>query len=132
MVDAKTAAKRILQAFAIPLVVVALIGLARCATSSNRNSLGTISYDANPLMYNAGSVKSVDVVDGNLNLRFSPLGTYEMYDENILLCGRPVSMFAGVTEPFMLVYRRQASRLVRGVGCHDLQGVYSLAPKTLR
>jgi hypothetical protein len=132
MVDAKTAAKRILQVFSIPLVVLALIGLARCATTSSHNSLGTVSYGANPLMYNAGSVKSIDVIDGNLNLRFLPLGTYAMYDENILLCGKPVKLFEGVTEPFVLVYRRQASHLVRGVGCHELQGVYSLAPKALR
>ena len=117
------------------LMVLALIfafcTLGHAATSSTQrhpNSLGTVSYDTNPLIYIPGNVKQADWVDGNLNLRFLPLGTYALYDQQILLCA-PADKFSGVTEPFMLVYERQSHKSVQGVGCHELRAVYGLVKK---
>ena len=111
-------------------LIVAFCTLGHAATTSkSQNSLGSVPYDVNPLVYIAGSVKDAAKVDGNLNLRFAPLGTYALFDQNILLCGIPVNKFEGVTEPFMLVYERRSHKSVQGVGCHEVYGVYSLMPK---
>lgn len=109
--------------FLVAVLLFALItSLVHCSTTSKQhpNNLGTVSYTESPLMYNVGSILDVANIDGNLNVRFSPLGTYSLYDEEILLCGFPSGMFEGVKEPFVLTYKRQASRIVNGVGCHEL------------
>jgi hypothetical protein len=122
MINKKPAAKSILWAFA--LIVLTLVALGHCATTSRKNSLGTVSYDANPYMYLAGSLAptadSVTNIDGNLNLRIKPLGTYMLFDESVLICGLPIDKFTGMAEPFVLTYERQAHRTVQGIGCHDL------------
>src|SRR5260370_9966678 len=93
-------------------------------TSKTQNSLGTVSYDTNPLMYTAGFLTktsdAVTEVDGNLNLRINPLGTYMLFDEAILFCGMPIEKFRGVEEPFVLTYERQAHRTVQAIGCPNL------------
>lgn len=132
MIDKKFAVRTILYAMVFLLIggYFACNTLAHGATSSRHpNSLGVIVYDSNPLIYTAGNVKQADWVDGNLNLRFLPLGTYALYDQQILLCGNPLEKFSGVTEPFMLVYERQSHHSVQGVGCHELRGAYSLVVK---
>jgi hypothetical protein len=90
-------------------------------------------YTSNPLAYLAGSIATnqdaVSNVDGNLNVRMSPLGTYMLYDESVLLCGLPMDKFQGITEPFVLTYERVARRTVQGIGCHVLISVDSLKPK---
>ena len=132
MLDKKLAVRTILLVIAFLLVLgyLACATLGHAATTSkSQNSLGSVPYDVNPLVYIAGSVKDAAKVDGNLNLRFAPLGTYALFDQNILLCGIPVNKFEGVTEPFMLVYERRSHKSVQGVGCHEVYGVYSLMPK---
>jgi hypothetical protein len=85
------------------------------------NSLGTVTYTANPYIYEAvNDIAGVNDVEGNLNLRVKPVGTYMLYDENILLCGMPIDKFQGVVSPFLMTYERQAHRAVAGVGCHNL------------
>ena len=126
--------KGYLFGIALAVVVILLATYAHCAVGKKHdNSLGFIQYTSNPLMYTAGSLSetqdALSTVDGNLNLRILPLGTYALYDESILLCGEPVDMFNGVTEPFVLVYERTAHRTVQGVGCHVLIEVRSLKPK---
>ena len=122
----------LLNPLTVRLTIVLLLctGLAYCSVSTkHENSLGTVMYDSNPLMYMAGSLatdKAVTEVDGNLNLRIKPLGTYMLYDESILFCGMPVDKFQGITEPFVLTYRRQTSRSVQGIGCHELLRVDSV------
>ena len=134
MIDKKFAVRTILYAIVFLLIggYFACNTLGHAATTSTQrhpNSLGVVPYDSNPLVYLAGNVKSTDWIDGNLNLRFLPLGTYALYDQNILLCGNPLEKFQGVIEPFMLVYERQSHRAVQGVGCHELRGAYSLVVK---
>lgn len=124
MVDAKTAAKRILMAFAIPLIILALIGLARCMTTSGARSkeLGTTSYTENPFTYAVGKVYAVGYVDDSITLRVQPLATYGLFTEDILICNRDrvIPMFQGKHNPLILTYKVRASRAVRGIGCHDL------------
>jgi len=102
-------------------------------TTKHENSLGVVQYTSNPLMYQAGGVadapNSVSNIDGNLNLRIKPLGTYMLYDESILFCGMPIDKFRGVASPFVLTYKRAASRTIQGVGCHELVRVDALETK---
>jgi hypothetical protein len=122
---------------ALVAVVFLLTSAAHCAVGKKQsNSLGSVMYAENPLMYQAGFIAqgsdSVSDVDGNLNIRINPLETYMLYDESVLFCGLPVDMFQGKTEPFVLTYERVAHRQVRGVGCHELVAVHSLKTEKIQ
>ena len=108
-----------------------LVNAAHCSTAGDKhpNSLGIVQYDVNPLMYEAvQTIAEVTEVDGNMNLRVKPVGTYMLYDDIVLLCGMPTEKFNGVTEPFLMTYERRAHHIVRGVACHDLLRVDSIVP----
>ena len=133
--------KQYLTGYLIGVALVAVIFLltstAHCAvTTRHENSLGIPMYVSNPLMYMAGSLATnqdaVSTVDGNLNVRINPLGTYMLYDESVLFCGLPVDKFQGVTEPFVMAYERVARRTVQGVGCHALISVHSLKTEKMK
>ena len=122
---------RIFFAASVITAVLLLANAAHCSTSGDKhpNSLGTLSYNDNPLMYEAvQTIAEVTEVDGNMNLRVKPVGTYMLYDDIVLLCGLPTEKFNGITEPFLMTYRRQSSHMVRGVACHDLLQVNSIVP----
>ena len=109
-----------------------LVNAAHCSTSGEKhsNSLGTLSYNDNPLMYEAvQTIAEATEVDGNMNLRVKPVGTYMLYDDIVLLCGMPVEKFSGVTEPFLMTYERAAHHMVRGVACHELLRVDQIVSK---
>lgn len=99
-----------------------LAAYAHGSTSSTKrgNAIGSVQYQENPFTYKVGKVYAVGVVDNNLVLRIQPLATYELFTEDVLLCGLPQSMFVGKHDPFVLTYKTQASRLVQGIGCHTL------------
>lgn len=98
--------------------------LGHCAISkTSKNSLGVVTYAENPYIYEAGTIAEVSNVSGNLNLRFRPLATYALYDEDILFCGLPTEKFSGVGETMLLTYERRAHRLVNEVACHNLMRV---------
>jgi hypothetical protein len=118
----------------VALLILGLVAVGRCSVSKrSENSLGIVQYDSNPLMYMAATIAhtedAVTNVDGNLNLRLKPIGTYMLYDESVLLCGMPMDKFQGITEPFVLTYERVSRRSVHGVGCHNLLRVDSLKTK---
>lgn len=119
--------------FAASVITGALLlaNAAHCSTAGDKhpNSLGIVQYDVNPLMYEAvQTIAEVTEVDGNMNLRVKPVGTYMLYDDIVLLCGMPLEKFNGVTEPFLMIYLRQSSHMVRGVACHDLLRVDQIVP----
>jgi hypothetical protein len=94
------------------------------------NGLGVIMQNDNPYIYEAvQTIAEVTEIDGNMNMRVKPVGTYMLYDDIVLLCGMPIDKFSGVTELFLMTYRRQSSHMVRGVACHDLLRVDSIVPK---
>ena len=121
---------RIFFAASVITAVLILANAAHCSTGDKHpNSLGTLSYNDNPLMYEAvQTIAEVTEVDGNMNLRVKPVGAYMLYDDIILLCGMPTEKFRGVTEPFLMTYERRAHHIVRGVACHDLLQVNSIVP----
>ena len=121
---------RIFFAASVITAVLLLANAAHCSTGDKHpNSLGTLSYNDNPYIYEAVQmIAEVTEVDGNMNLRVKPVGTYMLYDDIVLLCGMPIDKFSGVTEPFLMTYERAAHHRVRGVACHDLLRVDSIVP----
>ena len=123
---------RIFFAASVITAVLLLANAAHCqpvTTKPQTNSLGVLQYNDNPYIYEAvQTIAEVTEVDGNMNLRVKPVGTYMLYDDIVLLCGMPIDKFSGVTEPFLMTYRRQSSHMVRGVACHDLLRVDSIVP----
>ena len=101
-----------------------LAAYAHGSTSSTKrgNAIGSVQYQENPFTYKVGKVYAVGVVDNNLVLRIQPLATYVLFSEDILFCDREkvVSMFVGKRNPFILTYKTQASRLIQGIGCHEM------------
>jgi hypothetical protein len=113
---------KVLFMAAVITTVLLLVNAAHCTTTKPQtNSLGVVQYNDNPLMYEAvQSLAEVTEVDGSMNLRVKPIGTYMLYDDNLLLCGLPTDAFQGIREPFLITYERVAHLSVRGVGCHRL------------
>ena len=93
------------------------------------NSLGVPMYQENPMTYKAGSVSVAGNIAEGLVLRIQPLGTYELFTEDILICGHHAELFGGKTNPLVLTYRTKASRMIQSIGCHELINVDSLKPK---
>jgi hypothetical protein len=123
--------------FAFAIVFLVLFGIlvqqGHCATSTSRrdNSLGVVIEYANPMMYNFGIIADAAIVRTNkrvaTNLKFQPYGTFELYTEQVMLCGLPTDeLINKASGPVILVYKRQAHEAVDGVACHDLEGVFSV------
>jgi hypothetical protein len=122
-----------IRVFSFAFVITILLFLANSAhcstTKPQTNSLGVVQYSINPYIYEAvQNIAEVTEIDGNMNLRVKPVGTYMLYDDIILLCGRPVEKFTGITEPFLMTYERVSHHMVRGVACHDLLRVDNIVP----
>ena len=122
---------RIFFVASVITAVLLLANAAHCSTTKPQtNSLGVLQYNDNPLMYEAvQTIAEVTEIDGNMNLRIKPVGTYMLYDDIVLLCGMPIDKFSGVTEPFLMTYRRRSSHMVRGVACHELLRVDQIVSK---
>ena len=61
-------------------------------------------------------------MDDAVVVRIQPLATYNLFTEDILLCDKKklAEMFEGKHNPLLLTYKTKASRMVHGIGCHDL------------
>jgi hypothetical protein len=88
-------------------------------------------YTVNPYIYEAGAIADYTIIDGGqgLNLRVKPMATYMLFYDNLLLCGVPADKINGHENPMVLVYRRVSSRMISGIGCHDLIEVRSIEPE---
>src|ERR1039458_6581246 len=81
-----------------------------------------VQYQTNPFTSKAGTVAVSGLVDDAVVLRIQPLATYSLFTEDILLCNREKveQLFTNKRNPVLLTYKTQASRIVQGVGCHEL------------
>ena len=135
MTNKESAAATLLIVFGLAaLIVVVVLALTSYSNGAvpkqpSQNSLGTVSYTENPIAYIAGNVTDVSEVEGNLNLRVQPLGTYALFDQSILFCGMPIDKFEGVSQPMLIAYEKKSHRRVAGVGCHEIVNAFSLTPK---
>jgi hypothetical protein len=107
----------------IALCLALLVASGHCAidTKHHDNSLGVLQYQINPFSYiGVNDIAEATNIEGNLNLRVKPIGTYMLFDQIVLLCGLPIERFQEVGRPFIMTYERQSHRMVEGIGCHEL------------
>jgi hypothetical protein len=103
---------------------------AKTSAQQQQSELGSLVLTENPNMYYVGEIIEGDVIgSGNnvsISLRIHPLGTYLLFDENLVFCGREAIPKLLTDQEHLkdgwvaFTYRRQASRLVEGVACHTL------------
>jgi hypothetical protein len=86
-------------------------------------------YQSNPYTYKVGEVSASGFPDDAIVLRIQPLATYNLFTEDVLFCDRQkvAGMFTGKHNPLVLTYKTRASRMVQGIGCHDLVRVDEMA-----
>lgn len=116
-------------------IFVILAATGHCATSAPRhdNSLGAVIVYENPYIYNFGAiVDGAVIVDSKTdkratNLRFQPFATFELYTEQILLCGNRAEDLRNATGPIVLTYKRVSHEMIEGVACHELEAVTKVA-----
>ena len=107
---------------------------ARTSAPSRDNSLGAVIEYTNPLMYNMGVIVDGAVVKSNkgrvaVSLRVQPYGTFELYTEQVLLCGEPTDALRHASGPIVLVYKRVAHEMIDGVACHEFENVFHIVPE---
>jgi len=112
------------------LVVLAFATAAHCRTANQQNSFGAVISDDNPNIYMFGSVVGGAVVQCGkgycTNVTFNPHLTSTLHTESVLFCGDAADTFNGLRGPLVVTYRRQASRQINGIGCHNLETVYAI------
>lgn len=133
MMDKKLAAKLMLTyIFGLMLVGLTLLictELSHCSTSKPRpNSLGVVQEYTNPNTYLFAEPVEVTVMRDEkdrsyTNVRFMPYNTAAYFDETVLFCG-VVSDWKPV--PVVVTYRTQASRMYRGIACHDFISTFEV------
>jgi hypothetical protein len=132
MIEQKSAVKTLLPIFTFVGLLLLFTAFAHCTTTSKSNGLGVVLNDIDPNISLIGTIMSGDIIqddDGRegTNIRVHPKYTYGLFDESVLFCGfegdrlsEDNKMLAGNR---IFTYRRAASRLIRGVPCHQLIGV---------
>ncbi len=123
------------------LVLNFVFGIAAIAEPSHKenrkNSLGVEQYYSNPNIYlfgiiscNGGELNCSILKDDKgrkyTNLKFQPYATMAMYEEAVLFCGDVSEEFNGKRGALVITYRRQATLNYKGIGCHDLEGVFEV------
>lgn len=101
------------------------------------NETGAVIEYTNPLMYNMGIIVDADLVRTDkrvaTNLRLQPFGTFELYTEQVLLCGQPDDALLDVLlhppAPVVLAYKKQAHEMVQGVACHEFEAIFPVGAK---
>ncbi len=115
------------------VAAVAILTGHAATSSKHDNAIGSIQYFDNPNIYQVGKAVGLAYVGQSkaFTVRIQPLATYSLFTEDVLLC-EGAELFAGKENPLVLTYRRQASRLIDGVGCHTLVRVDEMKKKELQ
>ncbi len=122
------------------LVLNFVFGIAAIAEPSHKenrkNSLGVEQYYSNPNIYLFGIIACVGDANCSIlkddkgrkytNLKFWPYNTMSLYEEPVLFCGDVSEEFNGKRGAIVITYRRQATLNYKGIGCHDLEGVFEV------
>ena len=120
-----------LIALALAFLVIAAVMIATGNASvpkSRPNSLGVAQFYNNPYTYLFGLPIEGKYVDGNLNVRFQPYASADLFDESILFCGDASGKFKGKKGPLVITYRIQSGHMVQGIGCHEIFSVFEVKP----
>ena len=112
--------------------------LSRGATQTHEvASLGITLNDIDPDQTMTGSLVAGEIVadsDGRLGteIEVHPMFRYALYNETVTFCGNESQKLTveGTTRflpgNLLFIYRRAASRLINGVPCFQLRGVYRI------
>jgi hypothetical protein len=100
-------------------------------STKQTNSLGYLAEDTNPYSYLAGSVLEGFDIDNEkgLVLRVQPMGMYQLFTQDVFMCGFPLKLLVNKSNPVVLVYETKEHKIVSGVGCHDLTKVYEIGQR---
>ena len=130
MIDKKIAAGSVLTVLLMAVIILACATLGHCAVSGRApSSIGNVVYQENPLTYKAGNLTDYAFIGKTgLVLTIQPVGTYSLFQESILVCNSKETgdLITGKKNPMVFAYKTRASRLVEGVGCHELVRVYEI------
>ena len=121
--------------FALLFMLGVAVSIAHGSTTPapRPNGLGVSETYSNPNTYLLAMPIDGQILDGRFtNIRFAPFATPDLYDETVLFCTDVTPLFAGKSGTVIVVYRTQASGKYRGVGCHELLGVYEVKANDVR
>ncbi len=114
----------------LTLLLLSAVSFGVASVPRRDNGLGVIIEYSNPLIYNMGLIVDGTVIRDKdkvaVNLRVQPYGTFELYTEQVLLCGPPTDELKHASGPVVLVYKKVAHQTVSGVACHDFEGVFHI------
>lgn len=119
------------------LLIIAMHAQAATTGKPSGNSLGFQPYATNPNTYLFAAVachgeQDCGVIERNKHMgtvvSFQPAHTYMLFPETVMFCGNEAERF-NVAGPLVITYKKQASRLVGGVPCHELVSVDRIAEK---
>lgn len=114
----------------IALIALATDRLYGESTKHISNGLGVPEYTSNPWSYILALPLDGEVLDGKYtNVRISPYGTPELFDQSLLFCGDVTENLTGKEGPMVFVYRTQASRVYQGVACYELKAIFEVPTK---
>jgi hypothetical protein len=113
----------------VGLFILISTGLSHGETTRPRpNSLGVVQEMSNPNTYLfANALDTTYMRDSEervySNIRFQPYGTPSMFDESVLFCG---GIELPANTPMIFVYKSRASRMYRGIGCHEFVSAFEV------
>jgi len=96
-------------------------------TKARPNTLGVSDFYNNPYTYLLAKPIDGQVFSGGYtNIRFAPYAAADFYDLSILFCGDVSDQFDGKSGVLVIVYKIQGTHKYRGIGCHELVGVFEV------
>lgn len=133
--------------FAFAIVFLLVFGVAlqsgHCATSAphrHDNGLGPVIEYTNPYTYMFGAIVNVPENPNRVFqddkgkiatiITIQPAYAFELYTDELVFCGNEAAALKGMTGPIVLAYKTVAHKLVGGVACHELQGVYHVTAES--
>ena len=123
----------------LPFLMLSQVSLGRTSAPLHENGLGAVIEYANPFTYLFGAIINMPEnpnrvfrgKNGKLAtlLTVQPAHVFELYTEELLLCGNRAEDFKDAIGPIVITYKTQAHEMVDGVSCHELQSVYQVKAK---
>ena len=110
-------------------IAAVLIATGHASTTKPRpNTLGVEQFYTNPFTYLVALPMDGQVMEGKYtNIRFAPYATADFYDVSVLFCGDITEKFNGKKGILAVTYRTQASRMYKGVPCHEFVSAFEVS-----
>jgi hypothetical protein len=110
------------------VIVAVMIATGQASTTKPLpNTLGVAQFYTNPYTYLLALPLAGQVFEEKYtNIRFAPYAAADLFDVSILFCDDVTEQFKGKQGILVVTYRTQASRLYRGISCHELLSVFEV------